>query len=120
MESSFRFRWIRVFLAFLAVTLLASVVWAQGTGEITGLVTGPSGADVSGATITITNSATGEKRTTITSSGGDYRFPQLPIVGTYTLQTAPKGFKSLKVAGIVVSVGTVVSKDLKLELGQAT
>src|SRR5215470_8273485 len=120
MESSFRFRWIGVFFAFLAVTLMASVVWAQGTGEITGLVTDPSGAVVSGATITLTNSATGEKRTTVSSSAGIYRFAELPIVGTYALQAAPKGFKSLKVAGIVVSVGTVISQDVKLELGAAT
>jgi len=105
--------------SFLAVCVVAisACAWAQGTGEITGLVSDPSGAVVSGAQVELTNSATGEKRTTVTSSSGVYRFPELPIVGTYSIRTAPKGFKSLKVEGIVISVGTVFAKDLTLELG---
>src|ERR1700676_2687609 len=106
MESAFRNTSTRFLLAVVVLTLLAGSVLAQGTGEITGLVTDPTGAVISGATVTLTNSATGEKRTTVTNSGGAYRFPELPIVGTYTLQASPKGFKSLKVEGIVISVGT--------------
>jgi len=116
MESAFR-TLTRSFLVLTVLALLAGVVWAQGTGEITGLVTDPTGAVISGATIDLTNSATGEKRTTVTSTGGAYDFPNLPVVGTYTLHAAPKGFKSVKVQGIVVSVGVVYTKDLKLELG---
>lgn len=120
MESAFRLIAIRLLLVFTVLALLAGVVWAQGTGEITGLLTDPTGAVISGATVTLTNSATGEKRTTVTSSAGTYRFPELPVVGTYTVQTSPKGFKGLKVAGIVISVGTVISRDMKVELGAAT
>lgn len=119
MESAFR-KFSRILLVAAVLVLLAGTVWAQGTGEITGLMTDPSGAVISGATVTLTNSATGEKRTTTTSNGGVYRFAELPVVGTYTIQSAPKGFKTLKVQGIVVSVGTVFTRDLKLELGAAT
>ena len=120
MESAFRFIGIRLLLAFVLLALLGGVLWAQGTGEITGLVTDPSGAVVSGVTVTLTNSATGEKRSTVTTSAGAYRFAEVPIVGTYTLQVAAKGFKGVKVAGIVASVGTVFTQDVKLELGAAT
>src|SRR5258707_12385103 len=74
MESAFRNTWTRLLLAIVVLTLLAGTVWAQGTGEITGLVTDPTGAVVSDATVTLTNTATGEKRTTVTTSGGTYRF----------------------------------------------
>src|SRR5258707_8524519 len=115
MESTFRNTWTNLLLAIVVLTVLAGTVWAQGTGEMTGLVTDPTGAVVSDATVTLTNTATGEQRNTVTSSGGSYRFPSLPVVGSYTLQISPKGFKSTKVEGIVVSVGTITAKDVKLE-----
>ena len=111
----------RIVLLFAAVALLASTMWGQGgTGELTGLVTDPSGAVIANAQITLTNTATGEKRTSVTTAAGTYRFPALPVVGTYTLETAPKGFKSAKVDNIVISVGLIVNQDVKLELGAGT
>src|SRR5439155_435827 len=69
------------------------------------------------AQVTLTNSATGDKRTTVTTPAGVYRFSSLPIVGTYTLEIAPKGFKAVKIANLVMSVGTTVTQDVKLEVG---
>src|SRR5207237_4561917 len=63
---------------------------------------------------------TGDKRTTVTTPAGVYRFSALPIVGTYTLEIAPKGFKAVKIANLVMSVGTTVTQDVKLELGAGT
>jgi hypothetical protein len=120
MESTFRNTWTRFLLPVVVLALLTGTVWAQGAGEIAGLVTDPSGAVISGATVTLTNSATGEKRTTVTTATGNYRFPELPVVGTYAVSVSPKGFKSTKIQGIVVSVGITASADLKLELGAAT
>jgi hypothetical protein len=121
MESTMSKTMTRFLLVFTVLCLLAGTMWAQGgTGELTGLVTDPSGAVVSNATVTLTNNATGEKRTTVTTAAGIYRFPALPVVGSYILETAPTGFKSAKVANIVISVGTVVSQDLTLQLGTST
>ena len=121
MEYAFRNTMTRFLLVFTVLGLLVGTMWAQGgTGELTGLVTDPSGAVVANAQVNLTNTATGEKRTTVTTAAGTYRFPALPVVGTYTLDTAPKGFKSAKVDGIVISVGTIVSQDLKLELGASS
>ena len=120
MDYAFRNTLTRFLLVCTVLALLAGTVWAQGTGEITGLVTDPQGAVVSDAQVTLTNSATGDKRTTTTSAAGIYRFPQLPIVGTYTVEVSPKGFKAVKVSGIIPSVGTTVSQDVKLELGATT
>ena len=121
MEYAFRSAMTRFLLVFTVLGLLAGTMWAQGgTGELTGLVTDPSGAVIANAQITLTNSATGETRTTVTTAAGTYRFPALPVVGTYTLETSPKGFKGAKIANIVVSVGTIVNQDVKLELGAST
>ena len=121
MEYEFRNTMTRFLLVFAVLGLLVGTMWAQGgTGELSGLVTDPSGAVVANAQISLTNTATGEKRTTVTTPAGTYRFPALPVVGTYTLETSPKGFKSAKVAGIVVSVGTIISQNVTLELGTST
>ena len=66
----------RIVMLFAAVGLLTSTMWGQGgTGELTGLVTDPSGAVIANAQITLTNTATGEKRTSVTTAAGTYRFP---------------------------------------------
>src|SRR2546430_8309717 len=121
MAYAFRNILSRFVLVLGVLALLTTIVWAQaGTGELTGLVADPSGAVVANAQVTLTNSATGDKRTTITTPSGVYRFSALPIVGTYTLEIAPKGFKAVKIANLVMSVGTTVTQDVKLELGAGT
>jgi len=92
--------------------------WAQaGTGELTGLVTDATGAVVPGVQVDLVNSATGIGRQTLSSSAGVYRFVSLPIVGTYTLTVQQPGFKVAKVEGIVMTVGTTITHDIKLEVG---
>lgn len=118
MDYRFRNTFARIVLMLGLLALSTSWVWAQGgSGELTGLVADPSGAVVPNAQVTLTNSATGDKRTTVTTAAGVYRFSALPIVGTYTLQTSSKGFKAVKIDNIVVSVGTITNQDIKLELG---
>src|SRR6266852_1797789 len=119
MESAFRYNWTRFLLAFVVLALSVGA-FAQGAGDLTGLVTDSTGAVVSGVQVTLTNSANGEVRTTVTTASGIYAFPALPIVGTYTLEIAAKVFKSTKVQNVVVSVGTITSRDVKLEVGVAT
>jgi len=121
MEYAFRNTLTRFLLVLGVLALLTGIVWAQGgTGELTGLVTDPSGAVVPNAEVKLTNAATGSSRTTVTTDSGIYRFSALPIVGTYTLETSPKGFKSTKVNAIVVTVGTTTTRDVHLELGASS
>jgi len=110
-----------VALAALLLMPLSSIVLAQvGQGEITGLATDPSGASVPDAKVTLTSSATGESRDTLTTSAGIYRFVAVPVVGTYAIKVEASGFKTVEVTGIVVSTGTVVTQDIQLEIGAAT
>jgi len=120
MESAFRNTWTYFLLAFVVLALSVGAFAQGGAGELTGLVTDSTGAVVSGVEVKLSNTATGEVHTTVTTPAGIYAFPSLPIVGTYTLEVGSKGFKSTKVQNIIVSVGTITSRDVKLEIGTAT
>ena len=119
MESAFRNTWTYVLLAFVVMALCVGA-FAQGAGELTGQVTDTTGAVVAGVGVKLSNTATGEVRNTVTTPAGIYNFSALPIVGTYTLEIAAKGFKSSKVQNIIVSVGTLTTRDVKLEVGATT
>jgi hypothetical protein len=120
MQSAFRSTRTRFLIAFVVLALSVGAFAQGGVGELTGLVTDSTGAVVSGVEVKLANAATGEVRTTVTTPAGTYRFPALPIVGSYILEVANKGFKSVKVQNIVLSVGVVTSRDVKLEIGVAT
>ena len=64
------------------------------TGTISGDVTDTSGAVVAGATITVENLGTAEKRTATTTSTGSFRVPDLAI-GKYKVTATAEGFKTL-------------------------
>ena len=120
MVSAFRSNWTCFLLAIMVLALSVGAFAQGGVGELTGQVSDSTGAVVSGVEVKLTNTATGEVRTTVTTPAGTYRFPALPIVGTYTLEVADKGFKSVKVRDIVASVGTITTRDVKLEVGAQT
>jgi len=121
MHLPFRNTLIRFFTLLTLTIFISSMLWAQGgTGELSGLVSDPTGAVVANASITLTNSATGEKRTQVTTSAGTYRFVALPVVGSYTLEVSAKGFKGYKIANVIISVGTITTHDAKLEVGASS
>src|ERR1700745_750115 len=66
-----------------------------GTGVIVGTVTDPTGATVSGATVTLTDIATNAARTASTNQAGRYDFPNLPP-GKYDLTINKSGFRQVK------------------------
>jgi hypothetical protein len=104
----------------MLLAFAASHVFAQSivTGDAVGTVTDPSGAVVSGATVTLTSVDTGASQTATTASNGFYRFPLLKP-GQYRLAVKQSGFKSSEEA-ILVSVGQITTTNMKLELGNAT
>lgn len=73
--------------------LLSSPAVAQvTTADVLGRVTDTSGGALPGATVTITNPATGDERTQVASDTGDYVFSLLPI-GRYTIKVDLQGFQ---------------------------
>jgi hypothetical protein len=121
MDYAFRTTLTRFLVVLAVLVLFTSTVWAQGgTGELVGLVTDPTGAVVPNVQVNLSNTATGDKRTTSTTQAGLYRFVALPVVGSYTLEASLKGFKSYKIANIIISVGVVTNHDVKLEVGSTS
>lgn len=77
--------------------LLAQSEW----GNITGVVTDPSGSVVAGAEITIIAIATNVAKSTTSSSSGQYNVPLAP--GAYQVQVALAGFKKYVANNVVVT-----------------
>src|SRR5205085_7040443 len=74
-----RMRTVKFVSLLLLLTTLSSLVLAQtATSSLRGTVTDPKGAVIPGATVTLTNPATGYNRTTKTDSQGVYQFLSVP------------------------------------------
>src|SRR5690348_16389053 len=82
---------VLIFAGFTTLQLSAQSIVA---GDITGVVTDPSGAIVPNATVTLKNDASGETQTTKTSSSGQYRFSLLRP-GPYSINVHAPGFQAL-------------------------
>ena len=107
------------FLTFFTLMVLGPITfWAQGgIGELSGLVSDPKNVPIAKASITLINTATREQRVATTTSAGTYRFPDLAVVGSYTLEIAARGFRHYRITDIIISVGVTTSHDAKLEIG---
>src|SRR6185436_8165060 len=90
---------------------------AQTSAEITGLITDPAGAAVSGASVTVTNKATGANRKATTNSEGLYSFPSLPP-GIYELKVEQTGFKISLNDNVRLEVQQSARLDVAMEVGQ--
>lgn len=104
---------------FSLIILIDAPSFGQGNAALTGTVIDPTGATVTGATVTATNIGTNVADTAQTSGSGIYRFPTLPV-GIYTVAVQGTGFKSAKVENVVLTVGQTVTQDIKLEVGAPT
>ncbi len=104
----------------LAVLLLcASPAHAQVSAAISGRVTDPAGATVSGAAVVARNLETGETRSTVTNDAGLYWVPTLAI-GEYEVHVTKQGFQEQVRGGIRLVVGQEASVNIALKLGQVT
>jgi hypothetical protein len=103
-------------LAFIAVVFLfsyqASAQTSGSSGTVQGVVTDPSGAVISGATVQIHNPVSGYTRSAITDNAGRFSFPNIPF-NPYHLTVTGKGFASYVQD---VDVRSVVPVNLSLGL----
>jgi len=104
-------------LLLALIPCLAFVAWAGVGGNISGTVKDSSGAVVSKATVTVTNTDTGVAQTVSTDDKGAYSFLNLPV-GRYNLTVSQSGFKPYKRAGVVIDVNNALLIDPVLEVGE--
>ena len=107
----------RNIIQVLSLLLLTTALLHAQTfrGGVNGTVTDPSGAVVPGAAIEAVDSGTGVLYKTVTSSGGEYEFQDLPL-GKYVVTVTAAGFKTEKVEGVPVSAGTIYTLPVKLSI----
>jgi hypothetical protein len=91
--------------------------FAQTGGEITGVVTDPSGATTPNASVVALNTANNVERATATNSAGVYAFPDLQP-GTYQVKVSAPGFETMLKTGIELQVQQTARIDFALAVGQ--
>ena len=95
--------------------------WAQtaNTGTVSGVVTDPQDAVISGAAVTLTSKGIGFTQKTTTQADGHYLFVNVPP-GIYDLTVAMPGFDTAKVSGQQVRVGVTTTANIKLKIGASS
>jgi hypothetical protein len=111
----------RVVIAVVCVALLGltSPLFAQRADRaiVSGIVTDEQGSAVPGATVTITNEATGVATVLVTNDAGAYTSPPL-VLGTYSVKVDLQGFKTSTASGIRLEGGAVIRHDVPMQVGQ--
>ena len=111
---------LRLVCVWLGMTLFTCAALAQTTeATVSGAVTDPSGANVAAAAVTALNIDTGVTTSTLTNSSGVYVFPSLPP-GKYQIASAHTGFRRAVVSNIELAVGSRITVNMGLELGQTS
>ncbi|MGA8729815.1 MAG: TonB-dependent receptor [Terracidiphilus sp.] len=114
------FKYLNLNLILIVLCCSGVMCFAQSDrGSVSGTITDPTGAGVTGAKITVTNAAMGTQNSTVTTGAGEYTIPELPA-GVYSVTVVAPGFTTLVHTGITVSVGETARVDLNLGVGQGT
>ena len=107
-------------LAALLVFVGAGVAFAQrDMGTLLGSVTDPSGAAIPGATITITEEATGVQDIVESDVVGNYIRPLIKP-GAYSIACESPGFKRSIQSGVILQSAGRVQANFILEIGEVT
>lgn len=104
----------------VTIVLLASMTFAQGaqSGAIAGSVKDPSGAVISGATVTIINNATKNVERSVKTTGDGLFTATLLPPGDYTVSVKASGFSTYS-NKVEVLLNTTLRVDIQLKVGTA-
>ena len=102
------------------IVAIASLALGQvGNGTITGTVTDPANAVVPNAAVEAKNLETGVVTPTVSTSGGVYTIPDLPI-GTYSITAKVQGFKTYTHTNLALAALQTMKEDIALQVGAAS
>jgi hypothetical protein len=104
---------------FVCFALSLSAFAQVQNGQITGLITDPSGAAVAHAAVYLRNEGTGYEADFESNDSGIYTASEL-LVGSYTISIGSSGFKTVTATNLALNAGTVLRVDFKLVLGQSS
>src|SRR5579871_2724601 len=103
--------------ALALILLLSSMLGAQVSASITGIVRDATGASVSGVKVSATNQETGMVRSTTTNKRGQYVLFSLPV-GRYDVRMEKAGFKAEIRKDISLAVGEQFVLNQTLQVGE--
>ena len=103
---------------YLALLLAASLTAQSFRGSVKGTVEDPSGAALTGAKVTATNTDTGVTRSTLAGPAGDYSVPDLPP-GKYAVLALKEGFSEQK-SEVEIEVSRTATVNFRLPLASQT
>lgn len=116
MSRTIRFSLLFAALLFLMGSVAPATPAQNAAGRIIGNVTDPSGASVSGATVTVTNVATQVSQQAVTDRDGYFQVLAVPI-GTYSVAFAKDGFQRQEFQNQTLQINQALRIDAKLSLG---
>ncbi|HEV2398344.1 MAG TPA: carboxypeptidase regulatory-like domain-containing protein [Candidatus Sulfotelmatobacter sp.] len=111
-----RQRWVVPIFVVLSVLSLSSMLLADVTGSLNGVVHDRSQAAVTGVRLTITNVQTNVSQQTTSGSDGSFHFLALPA-GNYRLTANASGFKPYEATNITLQVNDQLKMDIVLDVG---
>jgi hypothetical protein len=108
-------------LVFGVCLILAAseAAFGQQRGSIVGRVIDPEGLPLPGATVTVTQAATGFTRSTVTAETGAYSVPNLEP-GTYSVTIEMPGFADLRQSDLLLTAGLTITLELKMQVAGVT
>src|SRR5690348_14609143 len=109
--------WRLRILVIMALFAFGVQAFAQGGGSaaITGTVTDPTGALITGADVKVTQKNTSVSRTDVSNASGAFNVPSLPPA-TYTVTIEAKGFQRY-VQDVVLLADQVRNLDVRMTIG---
>jgi Carboxypeptidase regulatory-like domain/TonB dependent receptor len=105
-----------VALIAICTFLLTTLVQAQYRTSIQGVVTDPTGAVIPGATLTLTNPATGEKWVRVSNEAGVFNFNAL-AAAPFRLEVGMKGFETKVIENLELVPEQPNAVDVVLAIG---
>jgi hypothetical protein len=117
MLKAIRIRIVTSFFAVMMIAFFSSAALAQSIqGSINGGVKDPSGANVAGAKIVLTNMDEGTVRTTTSNAAGAYQFLDVKSAH-YQLEVSAAGFERWTVTGVLLAARQQLREDVSLTVG---
>lgn len=106
-------------LFLTAMLLVLGFSFRSPTGRISGVITDPSGAPLSGVPVKLLSAAAHAHRTALSDADGAFQFVQLEP-GNWSLSAEAPGFKGVNVPAVLVQVDQVTHLELTLQVGDVS
>lgn len=109
--------WLRYLSLIVFCICISGQLVGQGTsGSISGRLTDSSGGALPDASVTLTNTGTGEHKETRSGSDGYYNFAGL-LPGNYSIRAGSKGFQTTVVPSLRLQVAQTLTNNIELKIG---